>query len=85
MSKKKSMQQQQDNLMMESIKAYIDNLIRFNPNWENLDYLIEYDRMTMEHGIEELDVKMGFFYLGQQLANRQSKNELIKTAFKSRN
>ena len=85
MSKKKSMQQQQDNLMMEAIKAYIDNLIRCNPNWENLDYLIEYDRMTMEHGIEELDVKMGFFYLGQQLANRQSKNELIKTAFKSRN
>ena len=85
MSKKKSMQQHQDNLMIQAIKAYIDNLIRCNPNWENLDYLIEYDRMTMEHGIEELDVKMGFFYLGQQLAHRQSKTELITTIFKSRN
>ena len=79
------MQQQQDNLMMEAIKAYIDNLIRCYPTWENVDYIIKYDEMTIHFGIEDLDVKMGFFYLGQQLANRQSKNELIKTAFKSRN
>ena len=79
------MQQQQDNLMMEAIKAYIDNLIRCYPTWENVDYIIKYDEMTMHFGIEELDVKMGFFYLGQQLAHRQSKTELISTIFKSRN
>lgn len=79
------MQQQQDNLMMEAIKAFIDNLIRCYPTWENVDYIIKYDEMTMHFGIEDLDVKMGFFYLGQQLANRKSTTELISTAFKSRN
>ena len=74
-----------DNLMMEAIKTYIDQLIRCNPNWDNLEYIIQYDAMTMKHGLEELDVKMGFFYLGQRLANRQDKNELISTAFKNRN
>jgi hypothetical protein len=73
------------NLMMEAIKTYIDQLIRCNPNWDNLEYIIQYDAMTMKHGLEELDVKMGFFYLGQRLANRQDKNELISTAFKNRN
>ncbi len=72
-------------LMIQAIKAYIDNLIRCNPDWENLDYVIEYDRMTSENAIEELDVKMGFFYLGQRLSNRQTKTELISTAFKNRN
>lgn len=73
------------NLMMEAIKTYIDQLIRCNPNWDNTEYIIQYDAMTMKHGLEELDVKMGFFYLGQRLANRQDKNELISTAFKNRN
>lgn len=74
-----------DNLMMEAIKTYIDQLIRCNPNWDNTEYIIQYDAMTMKHGLEELDVKMGFFYLGQRLANRQDKNDLISTAFKNRN
>ena len=73
------------NLMMEAIKTYIDQLIRCNPNWDNTEYIIQYDAMTMKHGLEELDVKMGFFYLGQRLANHQYKNELISTAFKNRN
>lgn len=74
-----------DNLMMEAIKTFIDQMIRCNPNWDNTEYIIQYDAMTMKHGLEELDVKMGFFYLGQRLANRQDKNELISTAFKNRN
>lgn len=74
-----------DNLMMEAIKTFIDQLIRCNPNWDNTEYIIQYDAMTMKHCLEELDVKMGFFYLGQRLANRQDKNELISTAFKNRN
>ena len=74
-----------DNLMMEAIKTYIDQLIRCNPNWDNTEYIIQYDAMTMKHSLEELDVKMGFFYLGQRLANRQDKNDLISTAFKNRN
>ena len=49
--------------MIQAIKAYIDNLIRCNPDWENLDYVIEYDRMTSENAIEELLLISGLLRL----------------------